>query len=382
MAATTSRQAAKTRTWPPGNWRDGKRGPLISGRRGWIAAIVAICFVVAAGITGAVISLSGPGSATYTAYFNQAVGVYPGSGVDVLGVRVGTIDSITPEGKLVKVVMSVNNGVPVPAAVDAVIIVPSVIADRYVQLSPPYTGGAQLGDNGVIPAGRTATPVEIDQLYAAITKFSADLGPQGVNKNGALSNVITVGAANLKGNGRAFGTMIRDLSQLYQTLQNSQGNFFGTIDNLEQFTHMLNVNGGQVAEMETQLAHVSAFLAADRTELAAAISQLGTALDEVQSFVQQNQAALKTNITRLEAITQLLANEKDSLAEALEDLPLAGDNLLNAYDPSTGRFDGRGDLNEISLGTCSYITNPYQKGCPSGTSSSLTLPLPVNGGQG
>jgi phospholipid/cholesterol/gamma-HCH transport system substrate-binding protein len=368
--------------WMPGHWGDDAHGPLLSGRRKWIAAIVAVCFVLAAGITGAVLSLSGSGSDTYTAYFNETVGVYPGSGVDVLGVRIGTIDSITPEGKLVKVVMSVSNGVPVPASVDAVIIVPSVIADRYLQLSPPYTGGAQLSDNGVIPAGRTATPVEIDQLYSAITKFAQDLGPQGVNKNGALSKVITVGAANLKGNGQAFGTMIRDLSQLYQTLQNSQGNFFGTITNLEQFTAMLNASGGQVSQMETRLAQVSAFLSADRTELASAIGELGTALGQVQSFVQQNQAALKTNITRLKTITQLLANEKNSLAEALEDLPLAGDNLLNAYDPSTGTFDGRGDLNEISLGKCSYITNPDQTGCTTSTSSSLALPLPANGGQG
>jgi phospholipid/cholesterol/gamma-HCH transport system substrate-binding protein len=364
-----------------GNWRREGRDPLLSGRRGTVLAIVAASFVAAVGITSAVIATSGSSSKTYTAMFSEAVGVYPGSNVDILGVPVGTIDSVQPEGTQVKVTMSVNSDVQVPAGADAVVIVPSLIADRYIQLSPAYTGGPQMADGATIPVNHTATPVEVDQLYSSITRFANALGPNGLNKggakNGALSNVIDVGAANLNGNGRSFGEMIRGLAQLYSTLQNSQGNFFQTIANLESFTRMLHQNDGQLAQAQTQLANVSSFLSSDRAELAGALNELSTALSEVQGFINNNKAALTSNITKLEAITKLLANQKASLTEALRTFPLAADNVIAAYDPSTGTLDGRGNLLEIELGKCSYITNPNQTGCPA---SSAPLPLPTTGG--
>lgn len=354
---------------------------LLAGRGRVVAVIVAVAFVAAAGITGGLIAASGPSANTYTALFSEAVGVYPGSNVDVLGVPVGTIDSVTPVGKQVKVTFSVDSNVSVPALADALVIVPSVVADRYIQLSPAYTSGPTLTPGDTIPATRTATPVEVDQLYNAITKFSSDLGPNGVNSHGALNDVINTGAKNLKGNGRAFGTMIRDLGQLYQTLQNSQGNFFGTITNLEKFTAMLNSNSGQVAQAQNQLAQVSGFLAADRSELGGALNELSAALAQVQNFINTNKSALTTNITRLQAITRLLVNQKASISHALDEFPLAADNVLSGYDPSTGTLDGRGDLNEISMGRCSYITNPAQHGCPVPINSAgaSALPLPPTG---
>jgi phospholipid/cholesterol/gamma-HCH transport system substrate-binding protein len=346
--------------------------PSLRGRNAVIAAIAAVVFVLAAGITGAAFAFSGPGPNTYTAYFSEAVGVYPGSNVDVLGVKVGTIDSVQPEGTRVKVVMSVDTSVPVPAAADAVVIVPSVVADRYIQLSPPYTGGAVLPSGGVIPENRTATPVEIDQIYSSVAKLAGELGPNGVNKTGAFNNVLNTGAANLKGNGASLGAMIRELSQLYQTLRNSQGNFFGTINNLQQFSNMLSKNDSQVRTVQNQLAQVSGFLAADRSSLGGALNELATALTQVRGFIDGNRAALKSNITKLKQLTQLLVNQRASLAEALDNEPLAADNFLNAYDPANGTLISRGDLNEISQGKCSYISNPNQTGCP-------VLPLPTTG---
>lgn len=336
----------------------------LSRRTRTIVATAVAVFAVAAGVTGVVLSLSGPGSNQYTAYFSEAVGVYPGSNVDVLGVKVGSVDSVQPEGKDVKVVMSVDRNVSVPAGAYAVVIVPSVIADRYVQLTPAYTGGAALASGAVIPESHTATPVEIDQIYNAISKLAGDLGPNGVNKNGAVSDVLNTGAANLKGNGQSLATMVDQMSQLAKTLDGTQSEFFGTITNLQKFASTLKSSNGQVATAQAQLADVSGFLAADRTNLASALSELSTALGQVQTFISDNRAKVKSNITNLNAITQVLVRERASLVQALDNEPLAADNFIAAYDPSAGTLDARGDLNELSMGHCSYIKNPDQTGCP------------------
>ena len=84
---------------------------------------------------------SSMGTTKITATFHRTVGIYEGSDVRVLGVAVGKVDSVEPQGETVKVTMTVDRGVELPADVRAVQIIPSVVADRYVQLAPAYSGG-------------------------------------------------------------------------------------------------------------------------------------------------------------------------------------------------------------------------------------------------
>jgi phospholipid/cholesterol/gamma-HCH transport system substrate-binding protein len=318
-------------------------------RRARIIAIVAVAAVIALVSAGLVLTSGSPGKQV-TAYFTQTIGVYRGSTVRILGVAVGKINSVQPEGRQVKVTMTINNGVPVAANAGAVVVAASVVSDRYIQLTPPWTSGPQLADNAVIPASRTATPLEVDQLYASLTKLASDLGPNGANAHGALSDAINTGAANLTGsNGKDFNTMIAKLGQATRTLSGSRDDFFATIDNLQQFTTMLKTDDSQVRQAQRQLAQVSGFLASDRQDLAGALHELATALGQVQAFIAGNRGLIKANLSKLTSITKILVDERASLAQAVNVAPLAVDNVLNAYDPVHRSLDGRGDLRELEV---------------------------------
>ncbi len=145
------------------------------------------------------------GTTQITAYFDKSVGIYEGSDVRILGVKVGSVDGVEPQGDQVKVDMRVDRGVDIPADAKAAQVTPSVVSDRYIQLAPAYTGGDKMQSGAVISRDRTATPVEVDELYASIEKLSTALGPDGANKEGALSQFVETGAANLDGNGEALG---------------------------------------------------------------------------------------------------------------------------------------------------------------------------------
>ena len=75
--------------------------------------------------------------------------------------------------------MTIDGGVPIPASAQAVVVSASVVSDRYVQLTPAYTGGAQMAGGATIPISRTAVPVEVDQIYASLSKLSAAPGRTG-----------------------------------------------------------------------------------------------------------------------------------------------------------------------------------------------------------
>src|SRR5689334_11938370 len=90
-------------------------------------------------VAGLVAILWPGGSQTHvTAYFERATGVYPGTEVRILGVKVGKVTQVTPKGNMVEVKLAYNAKYKVPAGAQAVIIVPSLVADRYIQFTPVY----------------------------------------------------------------------------------------------------------------------------------------------------------------------------------------------------------------------------------------------------
>lgn len=313
-----------------------------------IAVIIAVVVLVVGGGTWWYVG-SRAGRTTFSALFSESVGIYPGSDVRILGVPVGAVSSVDPQGTDVRISMYLNDGVSVRPDTSAVIISPSLVSDRYIQLTGVYSSGPKLQDGASIPLARTATSVEIDQLSSGIVRLTQALGPNGANKNGALADLLNVGAANLRGNGTAVNLTLQRLSQLSGTLSGNRDNLFKTVDNLSKFTSTLAKDDHSVRGLNTALSSVSQVLANDRQSFTDALRELSSALATVKTFIDDNRALISSNVKKLSTITQALSDERASLAEALQSAPLAVDNLLNAYDAKHKTLDGRGNLNELSL---------------------------------
>lgn len=304
-----------------------------------VVAIVAVLGVVTAGALWWIFSRGD--ALRVTAYFDRAVGVYAGSDVQVLGVRVGAVESVTPRGQQVEVVFSVDRDVAIAHDTAAVVVAPSVVSDRYVQLTDLARSGPLLADGAVIPRTRTATPVELDELYASLDTLVSALGPDGANSDGALSELLDTGAENLRGNGAAFNESVRNFAQAARTLSGSADDLFATVDELQKFTTMLAGNDRQILSVNTQLDQVWRTLSADREELSTALNTLGTALADIQAFIRDNRAAIKSNVDKLARTTQQLVDNRASIAEALDTIPLAVTNFYAAYDPASESLQGR-----------------------------------------
>ena len=183
----------------------------------------------------------------------------------------------------------------------------------------------------------------ITVLQVAANPLSAALGPNGANRNGALSDLVDVGAANLKGNGEQLHQTLTGLSQAVKTLADNRDDLFDSLDNLQTFTSALAQIDAQVDRFNQNLAAVAAQLADERQALASAINLLTKALGDVATFVQQNTALLTTNVDKLADVTLTLAQERNSLAQVLDVAPAALENLSHAYNPDYGTLDTRDD---------------------------------------
>ncbi|GAA4048712.1 MCE family protein [Streptomyces shaanxiensis] len=282
-----------------------------------------------------------------TAYFPRTVGIYPGSDVRVLGVRIGEVRTITPEGGRVRVELEYDAGRKVPADAQAAIINSSVVSDRYVQLLPVYRGdGPVLRDGDEIPESRTAVPVELDRVFDSLHTTAEALGPEGANKDGALSRLLGVSADNLDGQGGNLHQTVEDLSQAVATLSDGRTDLFGTIRNLQVFTAALAADDKSVRSFNSSLAKVASQLAAEREDLAAALKNLGTALGDVSEFVKRNRKSLTANVEGLSKVTKVLVTQRAALEELLEVAPTGMSNLNNAYNPSAGTLDTRNNADQ------------------------------------
>jgi phospholipid/cholesterol/gamma-HCH transport system substrate-binding protein len=284
-----------------------------------------------------------------SAQFAASVGVYPGSDVRMLGVAVGAVDSVHPDGTYVTIDMHLNPGVKLAADTSAVIVSPNLVSDRYVQLTGVYQSGPTFKSDATIPLAKTATPVELDTLYRNLIQLTGALGPAGANKTGALSDLINTAAANLKGNGKNFNTTVQNLADAASTLSSTKDDLFLTISHLSDFTGMLATNNNGLIKVNDELASVTQVLADDRQSFGKAIQELGVALGKVQTFVQDNRAAISDNVAKLSSVAQVLAAQRDGLVKSLRAAPLLVQNLINAYDPDQKLLTGRVNLNELSI---------------------------------
>ncbi|MEO3829960.1 MCE family protein [Actinomadura sp. B10D3] len=317
-----------------------------------------------------------------TVYFTKTVGLYEGADVRILGIPVGKVTSVEPVGESVKVELEYDAKYKVPAKPEAWIVNQSLVADRYVQLTPPYKSGPVLADGATLTTSQTHVPVEVDQIGGSLNELSKALGPQGANApdadgTGSLSRLLQVGAANLDGNGEDIRQTIADTSKALSTLSTDRGDVADTIRNLRIITDAMKANDQQIKSFSTHLNGVSGQLAGEKEELSAALNTLAPTLRNVQRFVKDNRSELASNVRQLAQITGVLVKEKDALAEILTAGPLAVNNLARAYDPISGTIHTRNNFRQFHNLADWICSLAYSVGTPA--KQCLDFVSPANG---
>jgi phospholipid/cholesterol/gamma-HCH transport system substrate-binding protein len=305
---------------------------MMSRLRAYATAKVALLGLVLVAILGAVLLvLPGSSSTTLVVYFESTNGIYAGDEVRVLGVPVGKVDDITPEDDRVRVEIAVDSDVKVPADAQAAIVAPSLVSSRYVQLAPQYAGGPQLEEGDVIPIDRTAVPVEWDEIKAQLNDLSVALGPNGANRSGALSQLISSSADALDGEGASINQTIAQLSAAVDTLDGGSTDTFTTVRNLQVFVSALAGSDQQLAEFSERLDAVSGLLAKDKGSVRAAMGDLSAAVVKVERFVRTNRKAIKETLVGLGDVSSVVARQQEALAQTLHVAPNALANLIESY---------------------------------------------------
>ena len=332
---------------------------------------------------------------TITAYFSSATGIYPGDDIRVVGVKVGTIESVQPQPNRARLVLRVNRNVPIPADAKAIIVSQNLVAARYVQLTPAYhKSGPKMRDGTSIDVDRTAIPVEWDEVSTQLTRLATELGPTGGVSSTSVSRFIDSAANALDGNGDKLRQTLGQLSGISRILANGSGNIVDVIKNLQNFVSTLRDSNQQIVLFQNRLATLTAVVNDSRSDLDAALSNLSVAVGEVQRFVAGTRDKTSEQLQRLANITQILVDHRMDLENILHAAPTSFANGYNIYNPNTpgamGSFiiqnfsnpthficDAIGAVANITAGESGKLCSEYL-GPGARTANFNELPIPTN----
>ncbi|WP_102144401.1 MCE family protein [Mycobacterium hubeiense] len=280
-----------------------------------------------------------PEQITVTAHFEDAVGLYEGNGVSVLGMSVGKVTSIVSKGSYVEVKLAIDKDVDIPADVQAVTLSKSLLTDRHVELTPPYQGGAKLKNGDVLGLGRTRTPVEFDRTLSMIDRLGSALrgDEQG---GGPLGDLVNLGAEITTGNGPDIKATLDKLSQALRVGSDkgarSKENIQQIVTSLSELTQAAVDNDAAIREFGSYLRQLSDILAAEDLGTGSTGAKVNQILDEASRLLQGNREGLKETLADTRSITTTITDYRRDLAETLDVAPLTIDNLYNIIDPVAG----------------------------------------------
>jgi phospholipid/cholesterol/gamma-HCH transport system substrate-binding protein len=294
---------------------------------------VAMAALVALPVTGC--SAGKGGGYELTAYFSRAVALYASSKVKLMGVDAGRVKSVEVEGESIKVVLHIDEGVPLPADVKAGIVPLSLIGERNILLAPPWRPGmAKAKDGDVIPLERTSVPVEPDEALESITTLAEAIDPV------QLRRLFAKGADALEDNGEDFNTVLHRVAGLTDTLASHDQQLLDIVANVHRLTATLNQRSQKLGELLEDFSRATGVLAAEREEIGAFLAALVRFVDEGKALVTKYEAQLPGDVAAFAKVVMTLRTNADSVAQVLRTFDDAGNLMIKAHDP---------DLHTISI---------------------------------
>ncbi|HEX6874534.1 MAG TPA: MCE family protein [Nocardioidaceae bacterium] len=310
-----------------------------------LALVSALCLLVVALVGGALTALRPDDPVRVSASFTDTTGLYVGNEVSMLGVPIGKVTAIDPSGRTVEVTMALDEETPLPADARAVIMQSSLVADRYVELTPAYRGGPRLRSGDHIGVDRTRSPVNIDDISRALDDLLVTLDRPTPGGRG-IGELLSVSADSLDGQGRRIREGLKAGEAALRTVNDNADDLSAITRNLDVLVRALARRDRMIRRMQRNVTASTAVLADQRQELRATVEELSRLSTVVTRFVRDNRGVIHDDLRSAADTLEVLAANQKHLAETFDLAPLVAENLSRAFDPKTRRLRIKVDARE------------------------------------
>jgi phospholipid/cholesterol/gamma-HCH transport system substrate-binding protein len=288
-------------------------GPLIKS-----AIFIAITGIMTAVLAVSIVSAGVSGKTGYRAVFTDVTGLTVGSDVDIAGVRVGQVTSISVYHRnLALVAFNMQAGRTLPASATATIRYLNLVGQRYIELGQG-TGPVNrtLPAGGTIPLSQTTPALNLTVLFDGFQPLFQALSPGDVNK--LSSDIIEV----FQGESPNITALVASIGSLTNALATRDQVIDQVIDNLNSVITTVSSRDSELSGLVTSLQELVSGLAANRQPIGQAISAIGSLTSATAGLLQVARPPLKSDITQLQRLASNLADNSGAVNTFLEDLPV------------------------------------------------------------
>jgi phospholipid/cholesterol/gamma-HCH transport system substrate-binding protein len=287
-------------------------GPLV---KSGIFIVVTALITALLGISIANTGVSA--TAPYRAVFSDVTGLTVGDNVDIAGVSVGEVTSISVYDRdLALVGFSIQSYRVLPASVTATIKYLNLVGQRYIELAqgtgPP---GRNLPVGGTIPLSQTTPAVSLTELFDGFQPLFSALSPGDVNQ--LASELIEV----LQGESPNITTLVATVGSLTTTLASRNQVIDAVIDNLDAVIQTISTRSTALAGLISTLQQLVSGLAADRQPIGNAIAAISSLTSATAGLLQVARPPLEADITQLGRLATNLADNSPLVNSFLQTLP-------------------------------------------------------------
>ena len=256
-----------------------------------------------------------PEARTLTVTVEQAPNLFEGGRVMVRGVQVGSITKVDPAADGVELTMEIDEGVRIPADTKVAVIPITLIADRYVQLSP-YEGGPEIEDGAHIDVDDTSIPAELDEVLGELKGLVDAFKREPGQKRGPLADLIRAADKSLDGREEDLAGALENSSDVLTNLATSHADITSLIQNLDQLFVTLADSSSEIGLVNERFALVATALADDQDNIAGVIDNLEFLSTQASSLVTESGEDLGQSFGRLEKTLDVILKHQDELIRA------------------------------------------------------------------
>ena len=254
----------------------------------------------------------------YQAVFTDVTGLTVGDDVDIAGVRVGDVTSISVYKRRYALVgFAVQSGRTLPASVTATIKYLNLVGQRYIELGQG-TGpvGRTLRPGSTIPRTQTTPALDLTMLFNGFQPLFQALSPGDVNQ--LSSEIIQV----FQGESPNITALVASVGSLTTALSTRDTVIGEVIGNLNSVLHTIGVRSGELSNLVTTLQQLVSGLAADRQPIGSAISAIASLSSATAGLLQVARPPLRTDIAQLGRVAGTLADNTPTVNTFLKNLPV------------------------------------------------------------
>jgi len=288
-------------------------GPLVKS-----VIFIAVTATVTAVLGISIANTGVSGTSGYQAVFSDVTGLIVGDDVDIAGVRVGDVTSISVYHRDEALVgFAVQSGRTLPASVTATIRYLNLVGQRYINLAqgagPP---GSVLPPGATIPLAQTSPALDLTVLFNGFQPLFQALSPAEVNQ--LASEIIQV----FQGESPNLDALVLTIGSLTNALATKDQVIDSVIGNLNSVLTTITSRGNALAGLVTTLQQLVSGLAADRQPIGSAIDAIASLNSATAGLLQVGRQPLSQDITQLGQLAGNLAANSDAVNTFLQNLPL------------------------------------------------------------